>query len=249
MMVNGISYAVQNYGPQTDQMIFYRRRANLKILKDWMKDQLGVTVTCIKGVMDALEESLYERNDRFDTLIHYLRKEPSYIEWFNFIDRSGPYTYFVTLTFRLDIVKKSEAYGYLNKLLHFLNSRLYGREYYLKNEYIKGFNIIERQPFQRIHFHLLLKEDPALKLIDKHELEKILKTLSVKVKKRNMLHEYDRARKKDIDSSYGKYSVFSESEMRVDDVFDLGPLIMYVLKKMSWNNKDLVQALSVNGVV
>ena len=100
------------------------------------------------------------------------------------IRNSGPYHFFITLTFKKH-VNFRERCDYINSFLHFYNQQLFNHRYKEKKDnYMKGFAIFENHTSvlmeDCLHVHVLINTHHKFLNYDAYELEsKFLKATSI----------------------------------------------------------------------
>lgn len=89
--------------------------------------------------------------------------------WNDFMKAQGRYKYFITVTFKYDLPLQ-EQIDSLNFLLHTLNRSIFGCRYKNNNQQLAGFVFTEKQTSGRLHFHIIILDNPLLDPPDKPSL-------------------------------------------------------------------------------
>lgn len=84
-----------------------------------------------------------------------------------FVENSGPYYLFITLTFGRNGIGINKQFQFTNFLLHLLNQIYFRRNYQDRNKFLDGFAFFEDHLSPklegRFHIHLLIKRDVRLR--------------------------------------------------------------------------------------
>jgi hypothetical protein len=86
-----------------------------------------------------------------------MRQQPITGEFEKFIIKKGPFYFYISLTFAINMRRHQSCY-YVDTFIHRYNNKIFGRGY---KDFVKGFAFIEDHPGGKskndIHFHLLIK--------------------------------------------------------------------------------------------
>lgn len=150
--------------------------------------------------------------------------------YLNFI-RNYTYSHSVVVTFKYDFTLR-KSIDFTNKLLHFVNRRIFGKKYLEKDKFIDGFLIVEKHKSGRYHFNVLIKKSSNIQY-DEYELLDILNKCSNRVT-----------------SDVGKsgYKIFGSHAFNVSDIYDENGAIGYDTKDIWMYNGESVYPITKYGV-
>jgi hypothetical protein len=226
-----------------------RRLQDINHLEKWYRAQplYGDTVRkifeCIK-----LNYQSYSQN-KFRDIRNLLRTDIRLItEWLPFITEFGKYRWHLVLTFKNDI-QKIEAFQYLNRLLHLINSKIFGKGYQKKRQFLKGIVISEYQANDRIHFHILIIDDGTLLSGDMRPFEEVVMNSIRKVVKNCFIQRYEDCKKMcGRVAASSRYGIFSPAGIYVKEIDDQKRIISYLFKEVKGIDSENISILSVDGV-
>lgn len=127
----------------------------------------GVGVVCTLDYIRApgIMRTLWKKDK-----MNYLKQN-----WIEFIQNQDP-NIFLTITFKQHYeMTDIQAFRLLNKLLHFVNAELYGRNYQQNDQFLPGIGCVEYQANQVPHFHLLITTDEPVNRTNDAFVKKITK--------------------------------------------------------------------------
>lgn len=155
----------------------------------------------------------------------------SYIEFLSSFD----YRFSLAVTFNNDHSLKT-SFEYFNKLLHFSNRKIFGKNYIKKNKFIDGFLFVEKQKSGRYHFHILITKNSNIGY-DETDILDIFNECANRVTTRTGKSGYkvfgDRAfHFKDLDKDY----------------FYKKGAIGYSSKELLRHNNKSIHPLTINGI-
>ena len=178
---------------------------------------------------------LYEKEIKGNTInVKEEKKENKYRKiWLDFIKKNKTYEYHLSLTYRYPL-PESETKIYLDKLVHYLNCKFYGKNYKNNNRYMEGFVFSELQTNGTSHYHCLIKPDEKFHVSGKPDFEYHVLNEIQKIKKaRKTLGE--------------PYRVFSYEGVRAIPIRDKN-IVDYCTKTFKGIDDSFIGILSKDGV-
>ncbi|MBW9259070.1 MAG: hypothetical protein K1562_15775 [Candidatus Thiodiazotropha sp. (ex. Lucinisca nassula)] len=153
-------------------------------------------------------------------------------EWIQFIADSGPYRFMLTVTYKYSL-PDDKSIQYFDKLLHFVNRKLYGMKYKRKGIYLKGFVFAERNKRGALHFHILVKDDAVVNQFSRFKFEQLVYRFGAKIEHTSK-------------SGHG-YQVINNEGLDVADIYDEIGIADYLTKTMKMSESCFIGPLGADG--
>jgi hypothetical protein len=189
----------------------------------------------IEANISKLEINKYESmiNNSKINLNRNIRNNNFKKEWIDFVKSAGQYEYHLSLTYKFPL-PESETKIYLNKLIHHLNCKLFGKNYKNNNRYLKGFVFSELQFKGTPHYHCLIKPDESFHINGKPDF------------KEHVLNEIQKIKKprKTLGEPYRVFSFEGVDVIPIRDEY----IVDYCTKTFRGLNDSFIGILSKDGV-
>lgn len=225
------------------------READIDCLIKWYHSKFNCGDK-VKEMLASVKANCHEYEDHeFNNLMNLFSKDVRLLfQWLPFIHEYGEYRYHIVLTFKSNF-SDNIASQYLNRLLHLLNSKFFGKNYKNKGKYLKGFSIREYQTFGRVHFHILILDDDIFWENEKLSFGDHLNNALEKVIKNHSINKYEKEKNINKANAIKKYGVFDQEFTHIKEIYEQQGIVEYVLKKIKGLNSDRIACLTVEGVV